>query len=104
MSKTTLLATFVLIAIVMLVVVKESQTDSNNIVLKEGSVIIAFGDSLTHGFGVEHEFSYPKWIQKKRGLEVINAGVNGELSSEGLLRLPMLLKHKPDLVIPLSWW
>lgn len=100
MNKTTLLAILMLSVIIILVLIKENNSTSNNIVIKENSVILAFGDSLTYGFGVESEFSYPKQMQKKRGLKVINAGVNGELSYEGLLRLPMLLKqHKPDLVI-----
>ncbi len=38
-------------------------------------------------------------MQKKTGLRVINAGVSGEESSDGLLRLSKLLKQKPDLVI-----
>lgn len=99
MSKTTLLAILMLVLILILILIKESNNDSNQIVLKENSVMLAFGDSLTYGFGVDTESSYPNQIQKKTGLKVINAGVNGELSSEGLLRLPRLLKHEPDLVI-----
>jgi len=64
------------------------------------SVILAFGDSLTYGFGTAYEFSYPKIMEKKTSLSIINAGVNGEFSSEGVVRLWALLeKHKPDLVI-----
>lgn len=66
---------------------------------KEHSLILAFGDTITSGQGVESEFSYPKQIEKKTGLKIINAGVTNELSSEGVLRLPSLLKDKPDLVI-----
>ena len=61
--------------------------------------ILAFGDGRTSGHGSELEFSYPKQIEKKTGLKVINAGVTTELSSEGLIRLPSFLKDKPDLVI-----
>ncbi len=62
-------------------------------------MILAFGDSLTYGLGLEDDSSYPNQIEKKTGLQVINAGVNRELSSEGLNRLPLFLKDKPDLVI-----
>lgn len=62
-------------------------------------MILAFGDSLTYGFGPENDFSYPKQFEKKTGLEVINAGCKGESSHEGLLRLPSLLKQNPDVVI-----
>jgi len=85
--------------ITILIIIKENKSNSKYIVLKEDSVILAFGDSLTSGFGVKKEFSYPVQIQNKTGFKVINAGVDGEFSSEGLLRLPVLLKYKPDLVI-----
>lgn len=62
-------------------------------------MILAFGDSLTYGFGPENDFSYPKQLEKKTGLEVINAGLKGETSNEALLRLPSLLKSNPDVVI-----
>ena len=62
-------------------------------------MILAFGDSLTNGFGVRDEHSYPKQLENKIGIQVINAGVDGEFTSEGLSRLPELLEHKPNLVI-----
>lgn len=99
MSKTTLMAVLVLVTVAIIVLIKENINDSNHTVLKDDAVILAFGDSLTHGFGVDNGFSYPSQMQKKTGIKVINAGVYGELSSEGLLRLPALLKQKPELVI-----
>ena len=63
-------------------------------------MILAFGDSLTYGFGVAHNLSYPKHIENKTDFKVINAGVNGEYSHSGLERLSKLLnKHKPHTVI-----
>lgn len=62
-------------------------------------LILAFGDSTTFGYGSAYEFSYPRQIEKKTGLKVINAGVTGEASSQGLKRLPLSLQENPDLVI-----
>lgn len=99
MSKTTYITALILVALAIAIFIKESGNNSDNTILKENSVILAFGDSLTYGYGVNSEFSYPRQMEKKTELKVINAGINGELSSEGLSRLPSLLKKKPDLVI-----
>jgi lysophospholipase L1-like esterase len=99
MSKTSLTAIVTLLIILIAVTIKENSTEPTTTQLKENSLILAFGDSLSYGFGAESAFSYPEQLHKKRGMRVINAGINGELSSEGLQRLPMLLKHKPDIVI-----
>lgn len=99
MNKTTISAIILLVFITLLVTIKENKSSSTESILKESSVILAFGDSLTYGFGVPHEFSYPKQIEKKINAKIINAGVNGELSAEGLNRLPLYLKNKPDIVI-----
>lgn len=64
------------------------------------AVILAFGDSLTAGNGAPRMASYPAVLQQLTGWQTINAGVPGEISAEGLRRLPGLLqRYHPDLVV-----
>jgi acyl-CoA thioesterase I len=68
--------------------------------LPAGSVVLALGDSLTAGAGVRREQAWPALLQHKTGWEVINGGVNGNTSAQGLQRLPHLLEqHHPVLVL-----
>lgn len=68
--------------------------------LSQDAVILAFGDSLTHGTGASEGESYPAVLERLTGLEVINEGIPGELSGEGLARLEEALKsHRPDLLL-----
>ena len=68
--------------------------------LDQDAVILAFGDSLTYGTGTSRDFAYPAMLQQNISRTVINAGVPGEITRQGLVRLPGLLqRHRPDLVI-----
>ncbi len=99
MNKITLITVVLVVSLIMMVFIKENKNEVSYTTLQRDSVILAVGDSLTYGFGVSGEFSYPAVMQKRTGYKVINAGVNGETSEEGLARLPKNLEQKPDLVI-----
>ena len=69
--------------------------------------ILAFGDSLFAGYGLEEQQGYPEQLEdamRGRGINarVIDAGVSGDTSAAGRQRLAFTLdaqKVKPDLVI-----
>lgn len=68
--------------------------------LGQDTVVLAFGDSLTHGNGASAGQSYPDVLANLLGRPVVNAGIPGEISSAGLKRLPGILgRHNPTLVI-----
>ncbi len=66
--------------------------------------IVAFGDSLTAGFGVSGDDAYPAQLQRRldeldHRYWVINAGVSGDTTAGGLRRVTWVLAGKPDIVI-----
>lgn len=64
-----------------------------------GYDIIAFGDSLTYGYGAEREESYPAALGEIIGREIINLGVSGDTAQDGLNRIGELDDYKPYLVL-----
>jgi acyl-CoA thioesterase-1 len=67
-------------------------------------VIVAFGDSMTAGYGVAEEVSYPSQLQKaldERGYKyrVVNMGIAGDTSRGGLSRMSRALGTNPVMVI-----
>lgn len=66
--------------------------------------IVAFGDSLTAGFGLSSEDAYPAQLQRRldelnHHYRVINAGVSGDTTAGGLRRVTWVLAGKPKVVI-----
>lgn len=71
----------------------EEQKTSNDKSLPEHPLIVCLGDSLT-------KYGYPQELEKLLHVRVINAGVGGNTSRQGLKRLEKdVTSHKPDLVI-----
>lgn len=67
-------------------------------------VILAFGDSLTAGYGVEPGESYPDHLQRmldERGYayRVVNMGISGDTTDGGVSRLDAALLVRPKIVI-----
>jgi acyl-CoA thioesterase-1 len=66
--------------------------------------ILAFGDSLTAGFGLTPDTAFPARLEavlRSDGIDarVINGGVSGETTAGGMARLDWALGDHPDLVI-----
>lgn len=66
--------------------------------------ILAFGDSLTAGLGLPAAAAFPARLEarlKQQGVDVkiINGGVSGDTTTDGLARLDWMLADKPDIVI-----
>ncbi|HEX7157436.1 MAG TPA: GDSL-type esterase/lipase family protein [Edaphobacter sp.] len=67
-------------------------------------VIVAFGDSLTAGYGTEPGQSYPDYLQAdldKLGYHyrVVNAGISGNTTKDGVERVDSIVAMHPALVI-----
>jgi len=68
--------------------------------LNDDATVLAFGDSLTYGTGSSLDKAYPAILERLINRKVINAGIPGEISAKGLVRLPHLIRqYQPDLVI-----
>jgi acyl-CoA thioesterase I len=67
-------------------------------------VIVAFGDSLTSGYGVPPGLGYPEQLQKKLDAggytyRVVNMGLPGDTTGSGRARISRVLALNPAIVI-----
>src|SRR6185437_17038945 len=67
-------------------------------------VIVAFGDSLTAGYGADIGNSYPDFLEQdlnSKGFHyrVVNAGISGNTTKDGIQRIGGVLALKPVVVI-----
>jgi len=67
-------------------------------------VIVAFGDSLSAGFGADPGQSFPDFVQKEldqRGYRyrVVNAGISGDTTTDGLERIRTVTALQPAVAI-----
>lgn len=75
-----------------------------NIHVLGANTILFLGDSLTEGLGVSRENAFPKLVEDlihtklKKDISVINGGVSGSTTSDGLARLKWYMRKKPYIV------
>ncbi|MBN2317761.1 MAG: arylesterase [Acidobacteria bacterium] len=85
---------------------QENKPTTTDIPVKEDPrpLLVAFGDSLTEGAGVDPAQNYPSKLQARidaagYSYRVVNAGVSGETSSQGLSRAEAIAAQNPAIVI-----
>jgi acyl-CoA thioesterase-1 len=66
--------------------------------------IVCFGDSLTAGYGTDPGQAYPDYLQallNQQGYEyrVVNAGISGNTSKDGVARVDHIAAMKPEIVV-----
>ena len=67
--------------------------------------ILALGDSLTEGLGVDNDANYPSQLEARlkelgyKDVKVVNSGLSGETSTGLVNRLDWVLQTKPDITI-----
>ncbi|MCC5840562.1 MAG: arylesterase [Opitutales bacterium] len=66
--------------------------------------VLALGDSLTAGYGLEPDFAFPAVLQelaREAGYAVMvrNAGLSGETSAGGVRRLEWVLRQRVDVLL-----
>jgi acyl-CoA thioesterase-1 len=91
---------FLILAFCLLLIGSAPQSEAS----RSSGTIVAVGDSLTAGLGVNEEDAYPAQLEKKLRAagydwKVVNAGISGETSSGTLSRINWVMKLKPDIVI-----
>ena len=67
-------------------------------------VLVCFGDSLTAGYGTDFGQSYPDDLQRLLDAQgyhyhVVNAGISGNTTKDGLDRIQLVLARHPQLAV-----
>lgn len=85
---------------------RETATEQDNVAAIEQPItILALGDSLTEGLGVNPDDNYPAQLEamlKEMGYEnvkVVNSGLSGETSTGLVNRLDWVAQTEPDITI-----
>jgi len=91
--------TMFLISIMMVLTATERPT-----VQDSRPVILAFGDSLTAGYGVPRGSGYPELLQRKLDAlgykyRIVNMGISGDTTSGGRARIQAALNVMPSIVV-----
>ena len=81
------------------------QAEDQTITVKDNRpLVVCFGDSLTAGHGADLGASYPDFLQKdvdrdRLHARVVNEGISGDTTKDGLDRIPEIIALKPTIVV-----
>lgn len=65
----------------------------------EGTSIVAFGDSLVYGTGSSDGNDFVSLLSRRIGMPIVNLGVPGDTTRDGIARVDEIFDHNPKIVI-----
>lgn len=66
-----------------------------------GNTVVMFGDSLVEGVGATHGHTLPELLSKRVHTPIVNMGIKGQTSSQGLARINSVIDLDPKVVMVL---
>jgi acyl-CoA thioesterase I len=91
---------FVVISIFYLILFHEKDYAIKNYP-SSGETIVAFGDSLVEGIGAIEGEDFVSVLSQRLQIPIINLGVSGDTTADGLIRVEDVLSHNPKIVLVL---
>jgi lysophospholipase L1-like esterase len=88
-----------LTAVVIVFWLRSAKPDYVNFPPSANGPWVAFGDSLTEGYGASEGRSYPALLSQRLGVEIVNAGRSGDTTSSALQRLDEVARLQPRVVL-----
>ena len=95
----TIVLVLAVIVTVLIFILKESPKITNY--PPQGKIIVAFGDSLVEGAGAKAGNDFVSLLSLRIGEPIINLGVPGNTSADGLLRIEQVNEEDPKVVLVL---
>lgn len=92
---------FTLLALLLLILCVWYLWPSAYDVEPKNQTIVAFGDSLVAGVGSESGGGFVSFLEERTDREIINLGVPGDTTADGLARVGDVLRDDPGIVIVL---
>ena len=100
MTNRSLLKLLTLPVLLSLVLLAACEREPRYASLAPGSVVLAFGDSVTYGKGANRGEDFPTLLAQDTGWRVVNAGISGDTAQRARSRLGALLnRYQPELVL-----
>ena len=78
---------------------RPARIEFNNLPPRATGPWVAFGDSLTAGYGAAEGRDYPAQLAQRLGVPITNLGVNGNTTADGLQRLEEVARLEPRVVL-----
>lgn len=90
----------IITALALVMAMAACQQEPTHSPLAQGSVVLAFGDSVTYGTGAGAGEDFPTLLAQRSGWKVVNAGIPGDTAQNAGLRIAAALEqYRPDLVL-----